>query len=72
MQADQPHPFQDTRVHPFDHLVGDLAVRRVRPPYQDVGSREDLFGQPVFGLVQRRGARRDSFLCIQVSWAMIR
>ena len=59
MQDDQPHAFPDAALHPLDDLVLDLAMRGVAPPQQHVGLGEPRLGQPVLGLLQRRGRRLD-------------
>ena len=42
-------------VDPLDDIVGDLAVRGVAPPDQDVQVVEHLLGQAVLGFVERGG-----------------
>ena len=57
VQDDQPHAFPDPLLHALDDGVLDLAVRGVAPPQQHVGLGEPRLGQPMLGLLQRRGRR---------------
>ena len=54
VKDDQAHPVEDPALDPIDDGVGDLGVGGMAPPGQDVGRGEDLLGQAVLGLVERR------------------
>ena len=56
MQDEQSHTPEHRFVHPRDDLVGDVVVRDVPPPRQDVGLGQHVGRQPVLGLLERRGA----------------
>ena len=60
VQDDEAQAREHVPVHPLDDLVGDLRVRRVPPPDEDVGARQHLLGQAVLGVVQRGGADGDA------------
>ena len=53
VEDDQAHPVEHAPLDALDDRVGDLVVRDVAPPGQDVGRREDRVGQAVLGLVER-------------------
>ena len=56
VQGDEAHAVVDALADLGHHLVGNLLVRHVSPPEQDVGVVQDLVRQAVLGLVQRGGA----------------
>ena len=56
VQGDEAHAVVDALADLGYHLVGNLLVRHVSPPEQDVGVVQDLVRQAVLGLVQRGGA----------------
>ena len=55
VQDHEAEPGEYVPVDPLDDIVGDLAVRGVAPPDQDVQVVEHLLGQAVLGFVERRG-----------------
>ena len=55
VQDHETEPGEHVPVDPLDDIVGDLAVRGVAPPNQDVQVVEHLLGQAVLGFVERGG-----------------
>src|SRR5467141_3868240 len=53
VQHVEPHPIQDSGMHAVHHLVGDLLVRIVTPPRQDIGFFECLGCQAVLWFFER-------------------
>lgn len=60
VQHQQAHSGQDVLVHALNNLVGDLCVRSVAPPDEDVGGGENLLGQTMVGIVKGHGADLDT------------
>jgi hypothetical protein len=56
VKDDQAHPAQHRALHPVDDGVAHLGMRLVTPPDQRVRGRQDVGGQTVLRLVERRGA----------------
>jgi hypothetical protein len=65
MEHHQSHAIQHPPLHPVNHRITDLAVGQMPPPDQYIGLRQHRFGQPVFGLIQRRRAHGE-FLPAQI------
>jgi hypothetical protein len=54
VQDDQAHALQHSLLDAVDDRIGDLAVRHVTPPRQDIRPRQTLRGEPVLRFLQRR------------------
>ena len=52
VEHQQPHALPDPRPDSRDDLVVHLAMRAMAPPGQHVGAGEDLFAEPMLGLLK--------------------